>query len=180
MQCSGIFTGVRKGRGNMDTKKRMYPVLIGVLALLLLGGCASFKGMGMLSAPGTYGKSVTLQDLVKNWHAYTIYYAGLSEDTPAALLFDPKNDDKTLTGKRWERVKDKKILTSMISFIKGYAQFDPRLYSIIGPDKEVYGYVFSPTNEVYLKVLNGKTIYVYDVESPLYRNDGNDMDNDRL
>lgn len=128
----------------------------------------------MAGVIGPNGKTVTLQELQKNWSDYTVYYTGLSDDTPTALLFDPKNDDKNLTGKRWEKVESKESLATMIQFIKDYVNYDPKLYAIVGPDHQVYGYVFSPTNEVFMKVEKGKTIYVYDVESPLYRNDGSD------
>ncbi len=155
----------------MDTRKKINVGLIGALALLLLTGCASLN-LPLLEAPGSYGEKVTIQDLVKNWHDYTIYYAGLTEDIPAALLFDPKNDDKTLLGKRWKKVTNKETLIGMVSFINNYVNYEPRLYSIVGPDHVVYGYIFSPTNEVYLKVLNADTIYVYDIESPVYRGGG--------
>lgn len=158
----------------MEINRRLCPVLITVLALFLFGGCATLRSGGAASIIGPNGEAVTLQDLVKNWEAYDIYYAGISDDTPSALLFDPKNDDKALSGKRWEKVEDQKLLASMIDFIQRYINFDPRLYSIVGPDHQVYGYVFSPTNEVYLKVVDAKTIYVYEVESPLYKDKGSD------
>jgi hypothetical protein len=161
--------------GKMKTNRSLYPVLITVLALLLFGGCATLRSGGVASIIGPNGEVVTLQDLVKNWEAYDIYYAGLSDDTPAALLFDPRNDDKTLSGKRWKKVEDQKLLASMVDFIQKYTLFDPRLYSIVGPDHQVYGYVFSPTNEVRLKVVDEKTIYVYEVESPLYKDKGRDV-----
>jgi len=158
----------------MDTKERIYLGLIGFVALLLFGGCATLRSGGVAGVTGPSGQTVTLRELQKNRNDYNIYYAGISDDTPTALLFDPKNDDKNLTGKRWEKVEDKESLSSMITFIKNYVNFDPKLYAIVGPDHQVYGYVFSPTNEVYMKVEDRKTIYVYDVESPLYKNEGSD------
>lgn len=152
----------------------IYMNTIAVVALLLIAGCATLRNTAQLGTPEVNNQIVTVQDLVKNWEAYSIYYAGISDDTPTAILFDPKNDDKALAGKRWEKVEDQKLLTSMIDFVERYTQFDPRLYGIVGPDQQVYGYVFSPTNEVYMKVADGKTIYVYDIESPLYKNDGRD------
>jgi len=167
-------TGFRKSREKMDTKKNIYLVLISLLVLLLFGGCATLRSGGVATVTSPNGQTITLQELQKNWNSYDIYYAGISDDTPTALLFDPKDDNKTLSGKRWEKVEGRKLLASMIDFIERYSRFDPRLYSIVGPDHRVFGYVFSPTNEVYLKVVDGKTIYVYDVESPLYKNEGND------
>ena len=155
----------------MDAKKKIYFALISFLMLLLFGGCATIRNGGVDSIIGLHGETITLQELQRNWDDYNIYYAGISDDTPTALLFDPKNDDKTLSGKRWEKVKDRNLLSSMIDFIKNFTQFDPRLYSIVGPDHQVYGYVFSPTNEISLRVVGAKTIYVYDVESPLYKDD---------
>jgi hypothetical protein len=155
----------------MDTKKKIYLLLIPFLTLLLFGGCATLRSGGVASVIGPNGKAITLQELQTTWDAYAIFYAGISDDGPTALLFDPKNDDRKLSGKRWKRVESRELLSSMIDFIKNLTEFDPRLYSIMGPDHQVYGYVFSPTNEVYLKVVDGKTIYVYDVESPLHKSD---------
>ena len=155
----------------MGTKKNVCLVLISFLVLLLFGGCATLRSGGVSSVIGPHGETITLQELKRNWDAYDIYYAGVSDDGPNALFFDPKNDGKTLSGKTWEKVEDRELLPGMIDFIRNLNEFDPRLYSIVGPDHQVYGYVFSPTNEVYLKVIDGKTIYVYYVESPLHKND---------
>ena len=172
----GFQWKLRKDGKKMDTKRTINVGLIGVLALLLFTGCAMTQGVAMLGAPESHGQRVTLQDLVKNWQDYTIYYAGQTPDIPAALLFDPKNDNKKLEGKWWERVKDKETLTSMVSFIKNYTNYSPHLYSIVGPGGVVYGYVFSPTNDVLVKVLNANTLYVYNVESPLYKGGGGEID----
>ncbi len=155
----------------MDTKKSIQTALFVLVSLGLLAGCVTLTTGGLASITTPDGKTVTLQEMQDNWQAYTISYAG-TEDIPAALLFDPKNDGKVLSGKSWERVNTRETLVKMVDFIKGYAQFNPRLYAILGPDREVFGYVFSPTSKIRTRVVDEKTVYVYDIESPLYRIDG--------
>jgi hypothetical protein len=155
----------------MDTKKSIQAALVVLLSLGLLAGCVTLTSGGLASVTTPDGKTVTLQEMQENWQAYTISYAG-TKDIPAALLFDPKNDGKVLSGRSWKPVENRETLAKMVDFIKGYAQFDPKLYAISGPDREVFGYVLSPDSKIRTRVVNDNTVYVYDIESPLYRNDG--------
>ncbi|MBW1672926.1 MAG: hypothetical protein JRF06_04870 [Deltaproteobacteria bacterium] len=95
----------------------------------------------------------------------------MSVGTAAGIIFDPKNDDKTLTGDKWIKIEDQEILSALIGWIQTYIQFDPRLWRIVGPDDQCYGYLFCACNHVVIKSVDDTTIYVYDVPSPLYIED---------
>ena len=94
---------------------------------------------------------------------YTIYYAGLSVGTAAGIIFDPKNDDKTLTGDKWIKIEDQEILSALIGWIQTYIQFDPRLWRIVGPDDQFYGYLFFALGHVVIKSVDDTTMYVYNL-----------------
>jgi len=87
-------------------------------------------------------------------------------------MFDPKNDDKILTGDKWIKIEDKETLSELIGWIRTYIQFDPRLWRILGPDDQFYGYLFFAWGHVVIKVVDDRTMYMYDLESPLYIEDG--------
>ncbi|UCF72186.1 MAG: hypothetical protein JSW35_08285 [Deltaproteobacteria bacterium] len=156
-------------------KKYIYPAIIVPLLVFLISGCAWVKGYGKIRLQSGPGKKVTTQELEDNWHNYTIYYAGyyggLSIKHPSAVMFDPKNDKRALVGDRWTKVQDQETLSRLISSIQSQkARYYPRLWRILGPDDQFYGYLFSAWRQVPLviKVLDDKTMFVYDLPMPPY------------
>ena len=156
----------------MDRNRYAYMAIIGLMIILLFSGCASMlAGYGKLRPQPMRGKGVTIEELEENWKDYVIHYAGLSVDTPAAIMFDPKDDDRTLIGDKWIKVEDKKTLSELIGWMKTYTEFNPQIWRILGPHNEFFGYLYYPSylmnaDEVVFKVIDDKTMYVYDVESP--------------
>jgi hypothetical protein len=153
-------------------KKYIYLTIFGLIGLFLIYGCSWLKSYGKIRVLSRHEEKVSIQELEKNWQDYTIYYAGLSVDTAAAIMFDPKNDGKTLIGDRWIKIEDKETLLELIGWIRTYIQFDPRLWRILGPDEQFYGYLFFASDYAVIKAVDDKTMYVYDIESPLYIEDG--------
>ena len=153
-------------------KKYIYLTIFGLISLFLIYGCSWLKSYGKIRVLSRHEEKVSLQELEKNWQDYTIYYAGLSVGTAAGIMFDPKNDDKTLISDKWIKIEDKETLLELIGWIQTYIQFDPRLWKIVGPDEQFYGYLFCACNHVVIKSVDDTTMYVYDLESPLYTEDG--------
>jgi len=153
-------------------KKYIYLTIFGLIALFLIYGCSWLKSYGKIRVLSRHEEKVSLQELEKNWQDYTIYYAGLSVKTAAGIMFDPKNDDKTLIGDKWIKIEDKETLLELIGWIRTYIQFDPRLWRILGPDEQFYGYLFFAWDHAVIKAVDDTTMYVYDLESPLYIEDG--------
>ena len=149
-------------------KTYTYLTLLGALSLLLIGGCAWHKGYGKVRVLPRQEEKATLQRLKVNWQDYTIYYAGLKVGTAAGVMFDPKGDDKTLRGDTWIKVEDKETLLELIGVIESYIHFYPRLHRILGPDDQLYGYLLYAWCHPVFKVIDEKTLYAYDLESPLY------------
>lgn len=159
----------------MNMKNGLFWIMVSLFSLLLMTGCATLQNWGMLATPGTYGKKVTIEELQKHWNEYNVYYAGIADDIPAAVLFAPKDSGNKLVAPEWHRVEDQKTLSNMVTFIKTLIRFDPRLYSIIGPGGQVYGYVFSLLNNVNMKPMGKNTLYVFNVPSPLFMGNGPDF-----
>jgi len=143
-----------------------------IFFLSLLTGCVTYKSAGVLSAPSPSGRAITLKQLEANKDQYNIYYAGLAPDVPAAVLCDPKNDGKRIIGKRWVKVADDEDVSQLTAFVKNYVNFTPRLYALTGPHGQIFGYVLSPVPRILTRVIDEHTLYIYDIESPLYRGGG--------
>ena len=159
----------------MNQSKRVYMALIGVIIMLLFSGCASMlAGYGKLWPQPMRGEGVAVEQLVENWEDYVIHYAGLNVGNPAGIMFDPKDDGRTLTGEKWVKVEDKETLLELIGWMKSYTELYPQIWRILGPNNEFFGYLFYPSYRMYadtvvFKAIDDKTMYVYDVESPRLR-----------
>ena len=94
----------------MNRHKVMTFLLIGIVLLYFMVGCV--PGRAKIGRQ----KSVTVSDLLDNWHNYHVYYAG-SSYRPIAILFDPKNDGFNLVGNVWTKVEDERTLLNLADAI---------------------------------------------------------------
>jgi len=156
----------------MDMKKDKYPAVIALALVFLVSGCSWLKGYGKIRVLSKHEEKLTIQALKENWQDYTISYAGSSVGIAAGVMFDPKNDDKTLVGDRWIKVEDRETLLELIDAIESYAQFYPRLYRILGPDDRFYGYLFYAWCHPVFRLVDDRTLYAYDLQSPVYIDGG--------
>jgi hypothetical protein len=105
---------------------------------------------------------MTIEMLQKNWQDYFIYKDGPFGGVPIAVMFDPKNDDKTLPNHRWDKIEDTKSLSDTISWIKTKTEI-PHVLRIMGPNDQLFGYVYTYNESIPLHVINNKKIFVDDI-----------------
>ena len=67
-------------------KKRFGAVLVAAGLVLAAYGCASYENV---RSQMVHGNRITVQGLVKDWQAYTIYFTGHGRGHPSAVLFEP-------------------------------------------------------------------------------------------
>jgi len=149
-------------------KKRFGAVLVAAGLVLAVYGCASY---GNVRSQMVHGNRITVQGLVKDWQAYTIYFTGHGRGHPSAVLFEPKDDDRVIIADRWWKVEQYEILTDLVDSIQrqlpiGY--YYPRLLELVGPENHRFAYVFTSWDHVALKLVDDRTMYVYDLPLPPY------------
>lgn len=156
-------------------RRYTYPTIIVLVCVFLMAGCSWLRGYGKLRLQPRGAREVTIQELRENWHEYTIYYAGyyggLSLKHPSAVMFDPEQDDRALVGDKWTKVGDEETLSKLISSIQSQrARYYPRLWRILGPDDQLYGYLFSAWDRVpvVIKVVDERTMWVSNLPLPPY------------
>jgi hypothetical protein len=159
-----------KGEIKMDMKRYTCPAVTVLSLIFLVSGCAWLRSYGKLRLQPRDEKKVTIQELKDNWHDYTIYYAGYyGIRQPSAVMFDPKKDDRALMGDMWTKVEDQETLSELISSIQCHkALYHPRLWKVLGPDDQLYGYLFSAWDSVpvVIRVVDDRTMWVHDVPLP--------------
>ncbi len=150
----------------MNNRKIVF--LIATITLLfLISGCA-IGNYGRITREYASEGGLSIEVLQGNWQDYDVFYAGIAKDNPRGILFDPKKDDKNLTGDRWVELLDEEGISTVILWLENNdPKFRPYLYRLIGPDQQVYGYVYTATNNVVSKAIDDKTLYVFDLELPV-------------
>ncbi len=139
---------------------KIYGFALATALLFFTMGCSSYA---TLVRSDEADEGLNIRTLEKNWEAYTIYYTrtGGTHYGNVALLFDPKDDDRTLIARRWTRIEDKKTLSSIIDNMdrRGYR---PGMYNIVGPNGNDYGYLYAARRWLITKVESDTTMHVYD------------------
>jgi hypothetical protein len=152
-------------------KMKKHRFLSVFLIALIIFSCASLqKNYGKLRIIHKSQNEVTIQNLIDKWNDYNIYYSDIYEGyNPRAalgIMFDPKNNDTTLAGDGWKKVGDQKTLIEMTKWIYLNTQYEPWLNEILGPNGRFYGYLYYSYGPVVLKVVDDKTMYVFNLEEP--------------
>jgi hypothetical protein len=106
--------------------------------------------------PHTGGNgTATYSDLEAGWEDYDIYYNTWYTATPVALMFDPRDNDTSLTGDSWTRVEEQAVFSRTIKKLS-----PDRLWTIVGPGKKLLGYMITPTTNLYIKEIDENRYYV--------------------
>ena len=148
-----------------------YKLVSMFLVALIISGCVSWqKNYGKVKIIPKDSNEVTIQYLIDKWDDYHVYsydqYAGPGFRSPLGIMFDPKNNDTMLVGRRWKKVKDQKTLTEMTKRIFLATQHRPWLSEILGPDGRLYGYLYYSYGVVPLKMVGDNKMYIFDLEEP--------------
>jgi hypothetical protein len=158
----------------MDKMKK-YKFLSVFLVAIIISSCASLSNnYGKLRIVSKSQNEVTIQDLIDKWEDYNIYYSdkyeGYNVRRPLGIMFDPKNNDTTLVGDRWKKVANQSDLIVMTKWIYPTTHYEPWLNEILGPDGRFYGYLYYSYGFATLKVIDDKTMYVFNLEEPREEN----------
>jgi len=148
----------------MTLKNVLYVLLLGLAFISV--GCAGYGKLSLRFGPD---EKITVQSLVENWQDYNLLGAGQDVKHPSAVIFDPKGDDKALTGDRWFEIGEKETLEAIVDYISRELQtspYYPRLWKILGPNGDLYGYMYTAWTHATLKSVDEKTMFVYDLPLP--------------
>lgn len=109
-----------------------------VPGLYLITGCAGY-------GTSSYNRhdQDRLAEMMRRFDDYRVFYSGMSEAFPAGLVFDPKDDGKTIARKKWVKVDNRDLLEKLVRKLERYHNYPPRLYTLKGEDGRVYGYIYT-------------------------------------
>ena len=129
-----------------------------LLILVLIAGCSGPNGN--IRKQTDNADKVTLAELRDNWDDYDIYYSMRSNRWADAIMFDPKDNNTTLTGDSWYKIESQEALDEKIIEVRTLYDYR-RVFLIVGADNQVYGYMFYPYHlRVQVEIVDDQTLYV--------------------
>lgn len=134
---------------------------ISLLGLLMHIGCAGYG-----SARYYRHDQEKLPELMADFQDYHVYYSGMSESFPSGLIFDPKNDGRTIAQKKWIRVENRELMEKLVRKLELYHHYPPRLYTLSGEQGQTYGYIYTGYKHIVVRQLPDDEIHVYEMHQP--------------
>lgn len=141
-----------------------HPVSL-MLLMAALVGCAT-DNYGKVQRQTGSDEAVSLKQLTDNWKDHDVYYATRYSSRPAAVMFDPRNDDKRLTGDGWYRIEDPVTLAKTIRIIQVW--YRSAIVGVVrSPDDRIFGYMYYPSGlNIPIKMVDENTLYVSTLPLP--------------
>jgi len=146
-------------------KCKKYIVLLVTGALLMSASVGhTFFNYGKLRMVWPWRTEISIGQLHQNWDHYDIYYAGHSTAFPAAVMFDPKGDERKLVSDAWIPVENRETLSRIIDRLWVDTQYTyPKLWRILGPDNQLYGYMYTAWDHAVMKTADAGVLWVRDL-----------------
>ncbi len=132
--------------------------------LPIIIGCAQYA---KVIKPTDSDKHISIKQLQQTPHSYTIYFTdtGGYRYGNVALLFDPKNINRTITANHWTQIDDNKKLEEIITRMNRHYK-PPSVYHIVGPEGNFFGYMYASKGWIIAKTVNDTKMLVYDFPPP--------------
>ena len=147
---------------------KRYLFLATLILFFITHGCASLDKLGRLRIQSA-DEEINIDYLMANWQRFYIYYDGNSLQDPWAILFDPKSDGKEISADAWQEVTDEEQLGTVYTWVRSRGQMFVKLYRVLGPDLELYGYMYSKRKDVNIRAVDAKTLWVDNFPAPMDR-----------
>ena len=138
-----------------------------LLVLLITSGCASY---GKLSRIPTDETDALLPDILSQTDNYTIHYHGNSEKMVSGILFDPKEDTKSIIpeGVYWKETRNPETIASIVDIIQSakFPYYSANLYQINDPNGAFFGYILTGWKSLSIRPVDEHTVRVYGLKGP--------------
>ena len=136
-------------------------IFLGLTVVFFLASFFGCMGSGNYGRLRTAGPDMTIDHLQKHWKDYNVYYAGVNLEQVNAILFDPKNDDRTFSLQHyWVPVNDEAKLSELMRWINVFGGEPPSLYRIVAPGDKTFGYLYMLLSSPVIKVVDERTVWL--------------------
>jgi hypothetical protein len=99
---------------------------------------------------------VFLKDIEQDYDKYIIYANEWPTDEVSAIVFDPKDDNKTIETDGWTKVTSQEQLSKLIT--RSNRLIFRQFFKIVGPNDDFYGYLLGGPQYVWIKTVDDNTL----------------------
>ena len=140
----------------MEKKGCVCLALVSIISLLLIYGCASGGRLKVQSGSDT---KVFLKDIEKNKDKYIIHANEWPAGEVAAIVFDPKDDNRTIENDGWTKVTSQEQLSNLIA--RSDRLIFRQFFKIVGSNDDLYGYLLGGERYVWIGVVDENTLKLH-------------------
>jgi hypothetical protein len=133
-------------------RRFVYLAVLGLIWVVFLG-CAS---SGILRVESGSDTKVFLKDIEQDYDKYIIYANEWPTDEVSAIVFDPKDDNKTIETDGWTKVTSQEQLSRLIT--RSNRLIFRQFFKIVGPNDGFYGYLLGGQQYVWIKTVDDNTL----------------------
>ncbi|NNG06951.1 MAG: hypothetical protein HKM90_04390 [Desulfobacteraceae bacterium] len=136
----------------MGKRRFVYLAVLGLIWVVFLG-CASSGRLRVESGSDT---KVFLKDIEQDYDKYIIYANEWPTDEVSAIVFDPKDDNKTIETDGWTKVTSQEQLSRLIK--RSDRLIFRQFFKIVGANDDFYGYLLGGQQYVWIKTVDDNTL----------------------
>jgi hypothetical protein len=137
----------------MEKKGFVCLAVVSIIFLSLISGCANSAILRVQYGADT---KVFLNDIEENHDKYIIHANEWPVDEVSAIVFDPKDDNKTIENDGWTKVTSQEQLSKLIK--RSERIFLRQFFKIVGPNGDFYGYLLCDKEYVWIKTVDENTL----------------------
>ena len=137
----------------MEKRRFVYLAVVGLIAMLFTSACAS---SGILRVQSGSQANTFLNDIEKNYDKYIIHANEWPADEVSAIVFDPKDDNKTIETDGWTKVTSQEHLSKLIK--RSNRLIFRQFFEIVGPNGDFYGHLLGGKQYVFIKTVDDTTL----------------------
>lgn len=149
----------------MEKKGFVCLAVVSIISLSLISGCAS----GILRVQSGSDTKMFLKGIEENKDKYIIHANEWPDGEVSAIVFDPKDDNRTVENDGWTEVTSQEQLSKLIA--RSDRLFSRQFFNIVDPNDNFYGYLLGGEQYVWITIVDENTLKLHNARwSPAIQN----------
>ena len=137
----------------MEKKGFVCFAVASLISLFLISGCTNSVRLRVQYGADT---KAFLNDIEPNYDKYIIHALEWPVDEVSVIVFDPKDDNRTIENDGWTEVTSQEQLSKLIK--RSNRLIFRQFFTIVGPNGDLYGYLLGGHQYVWIKTVDDTTL----------------------
>ena len=139
----------------MEKKGFFCLAVVSLISLSLISGCTNSARLRVQYGADT---KAFLSDVEPNYDKYIIHALEWPVDEVSVIVFDPKDDNRTIENDGWTKVTSQGQLSKLIA--RSQRLIFRQFFKIVGPNDDFYGYFLGGQEYAWIETVDDNTLKV--------------------